>query len=168
MVWLHGFSSAWVDDVALAASFVGNVPFMAGIGLAIGLFLAYKGRLDEARRAASAVLLAVFTTSVLKALVMRPRPDLWPQLANETNWSFPSGHATGSAAVAMALAMLAWNSRYRWPAIISGLVFTVVVSWSRVYLGVHYPTDIVGGWCVAFLWTYYIWRRNYIRQFPKK
>lgn len=168
MVWLHGFSATWVDHLALTASFVGNVPFMAVIGLAIGLFLVYKRRLDEALRAASAVLLAVVTTSALKALIMRPRPDLWPQLASETNWSFPSGHATGSAAVAIALAVLAWNSRYRWPVVIAGAVFTVVVSWSRLYLGVHYPTDIVGGWCVAILWAYYMWRRNYVRQHPKK
>jgi membrane-associated phospholipid phosphatase len=71
--------------------------------------------------------------------------------------SFPSGHATSSMAVVAAAATLAWPTRRRWPAIAAGAGFVFLVGLSRVAIGVHYPSDILGGWalslaCVALVW----------------
>lgn len=67
--------------------------------------------------------------------------------------SFPSGHATSSAALVASLLVLAWQTRYRWRAILGGAVFLAGVGLSRMYFGVHYPSDILGGWCVSFAWV---------------
>jgi membrane-associated phospholipid phosphatase len=63
--------------------------------------------------------------------------------------SFPSGHATSSMAFTAAAVVLAWPTRWRWPALGAGAAFVTLVGLSRVAFGVHYPSDILGGWCVA-------------------
>jgi membrane-associated phospholipid phosphatase len=88
-----------------------------------------------------------------KAYFARTRPDLWLSLAPETTYSFPSGHAMGSATLAVALALLAWHTPWRWPVAAAGALFVVLVGLSRVYLGVHYPSDILAGWMAATAWV---------------
>lgn len=159
----NALATPFTDDLAHAASFVGNVPFMVLLGALMSAAMVANGYKWLALQAVTTVAAAAATTTLLKALIARPRPELWPDLARESNWSFPSGHATGSAAAAFVVIALTWNTRYRWWAVAGGLVFTLAVSWSRLYLGVHYPTDLVGGWCVAGLWSYYMWRHFHSR-----
>ena len=80
------------------------------------------------------------------------RSDLWERLITETSYSFPSGHAMLSSMLAFAVIAIAWRTRYRLIATIAALLFMVLVSFSRLYLGVHYPTDIVAGWLVSVSW----------------
>jgi len=88
-----------------------------------------------------------------KHLFGRARPTLWESIAPETTFSFPSGHAMGSMTFAAVLALLAWPTRWRWWVIVPLAVFVVMVGLSRVYLGVHYPSDILAGWTAALAWT---------------
>ena len=81
-----------------------------------------------------------------KQAFARDRPSLWESIAPEHNYSFPSGHAMGSMTLAVALVLLAWNTRWRWPVVAAMAVFVPMVGLSRVYLGVHYPSDILAGW----------------------
>ncbi len=83
----------------------------------------------------------------------RIRPDLWLSIAPETTFSFPSGHAMASAALVSALAVLLWPTRWRWPTLGFGAGFVVLVGLSRVYLGVHYPSDIIAGWAASVAWV---------------
>jgi membrane-associated phospholipid phosphatase len=89
---------------------------------------------------------------ILKFLFERTRPDLWQQLIVETSYSFPSGHAMGSAALALAVMYICRNGRLRWPAIILGCLYILIIGLSRLYLGVHYPTDVLAGWLVSAAW----------------
>ena len=83
----------------------------------------------------------------------RTRPSLWLSLTPETTYSFPSGHAMASATLATALVFLCWPTRWRWPVLVFATAFVLRIGISRVYLGVHYPSDILAGWSAAIAWV---------------
>lgn len=88
-----------------------------------------------------------------KQVFARDRPSLWESIAPETSYSFPSGHAMGSMTLACVLVLLAWHTRWRIPVLALSASFVVLVGASRVYLGVHYPSDIIAGWAAASGWA---------------
>ena len=92
-----------------------------------------------------------------KQLFARARPELWTPLAPEHTFSFPSGHAMGSMTLAWVLVLLAVQARWRWPLVAAMAVFTAGVGWSRVHLGVHYPSDVLAGWLLATAWSVAAW-----------
>lgn len=96
---------------------------------------------------------AVAINLTLKGIFQRERPNFWEHFVQEGGYSFPSGHAMASAALAIALIFLLWRTRARWWGLGVGLSYMLSVGISRMYLGVHYPTDIVAGWCVSFIWV---------------
>ena len=96
---------------------------------------------------------ALLLNLLLKAIFIRPRPEEWTRIVEETNYSFPSGHAMSSAALAFALIAVTWRTRWRWPVVVLTVLYTVMIGITRLYLGVHYPTDIIGGWFVSAAWV---------------
>lgn len=88
----------------------------------------------------------------LKIFFKRTRPDLWSLLVVEKSYSFPSGHAMISMALALTLIVLTYHSRVRWVSLSLGLFYVLIIGFSRLYLGVHYPTDILGGWLISSIW----------------
>jgi membrane-associated phospholipid phosphatase len=72
--------------------------------------------------------------------------------------AFPSGHALSSATVATAVILIFWHdTRWRWPVTIAAIAYTLLVGLSRLYLGVHYPADVIAGWCLGATWTLVLW-----------
>lgn len=121
------------------------------IGLAVALFLYKKTRLTGSHAMLAVAVNVVLTNGLLKYLVARPRPfllhsEINPLIALPTGFSFPSGHTSCSFAVAFVLYALL-PKRYGIPA----LVTAVLVGFSRLYLGVHYPTDVLAGVLVGFV-----------------
>lgn len=89
-----------------------------------------------------------------KIIVHRARPHLWELFYQVgSDYSFPSGHAMSSMSLALVLIILTWNSSWRWLTIIFASLFVFSIAWTRLYLGVHYPSDIVGGWMIALAWS---------------
>jgi len=88
-----------------------------------------------------------------KQFFARERPSLWESIAPETTYSFPSGHAMGSMSLGLVLVLLAWPTRWRWWMVAAMMFFVAMVGASRVYLGVHYPSDILAGWAAAVAWV---------------
>ncbi|MER8752136.1 phosphatase PAP2 family protein [Mesorhizobium sp. M1050] len=100
-------------------------------------------------------------SSLLKAGIDRPRPELVSHLANETTLSFPSGHAMLSAVTYLTLGALAARflpGRTTKIYVLSlAVLTTLLVGVSRVYLGVHWPSDVLAGWCAGFAWAMLCW-----------
>jgi undecaprenyl-diphosphatase len=90
-------------------------------------------------------LIAVVATSAIKEAFGRARPFLVPHLSDYANPSFPSGHASNTMAMLLLIAML---TRRSW-AVAAALGLAFAVGWSRVALGVHWPTDVLGGWMLG-------------------
>jgi len=152
---------AWVENVLLDLTAVGGPTVLGLVVFAVVGFLALQARY----RTALVVLLTAasgeIANIVMKNLFLRPRPDVVPHLRDVTSTSFPSGHAMESAIIYLTLgAMLMRLAERRVTKIycIGMAVFlTLLVGISRVYLGVHYPTDVLAGWMFGFFWASLCW-----------
>jgi undecaprenyl-diphosphatase len=89
---------------------------------------------------------------VTKLAIERPRPSVFLPLTQVTSYSYPSGHAMASATLALTLLVVCWRTRWRWAVLFGGAVYAPAVAFSRLYLGVHYPSDILAGWSLAVAW----------------
>lgn len=122
-------------------------------GILTALFLLVRRRW----RGLELFLIASVGSTILnrttKSLVHRVRPHLWTSPTPELDYGFPSGHAMASMTFVAALVVLSWKTRWRWFVLIPGTLFVLVIAWTRLYLGVHYPSDILAGWMVALGWT---------------
>lgn len=107
------------------------------------------------------VLSGWLASTGLKIIIARARPDVVPHLVDVNDLSFPSGHAMVSAVTYLTLgALLARTQRFRATRIFvmgAGIFLAVTIGLSRIYLGVHYPTDVVAGWVAGSLWALGCW-----------
>ena len=108
-----------------------------------------SGRMVQALYLALSVVAAVIINPILKQVFARARP-VDDQLVTVSSTAFPSGHTTTAATIATALAVIAWPTRWRWPVIAAAAVFALAMAASRVYLGVHWPSDVLGGLALGF------------------
>jgi membrane-associated phospholipid phosphatase len=122
------------------------------VAIVVASALSLHGRWQEAAVFAI-MMLGASLNELLKALFDRPRPDLWRSPDPSTGLSFPSGHAMSTATLVAALVVLAWPTRWRAPVVIAGSAALITVGLSRLVLGVHYPSDVLGGWAFAFAWV---------------
>jgi len=150
---LHAFAREGYDQLMVVMSLLGYGWGIVPLDIAVGLFFIYRRRWTIVGFWAVAVGGAAALNVGAKLLFARSRPSLWESIAPESTWSFPSGHAMGSMAAMAALIVLLWPTRWRWPMVIFGVTFVVSVSLSRVYLGVHYPSDILAGWMASLGWV---------------
>jgi len=127
----------------------GVVPF----DVALVAALAWRRRFRESIFAAVALGGSALLNIATKQVFARERPSLWESISPEDSFSFPSGHAMGSMTLAVVLVLLAWHTRWRWPTLGAMAFLVAMVGLSRIYLGVHYPSDILAGWTAASVWA---------------
>lgn len=96
---------------------------------------------------------AALLCGIAKKLMQRHRPDLWDVPFPHSTFGFPSGHATQSAAIVFALLLVGLPPKWRRTLLLIGGGFTALVGLCRVYLGLHYPTDVAAGWALALAWV---------------
>ncbi|WP_181174149.1 phosphatase PAP2 family protein [Mesorhizobium sp. B2-3-11] len=150
----------WLEEMGRDVTSLGSFAFLAFVSVAaVGYLLITRERWYAALVALAVVGGEVIST-LLKIAFDRPRPDVIHS-ARVFTASFPSGHAMLSAVTFLTLgALLAKaNPDYRAKAyfVSLALFLTVMVGLSRVYLGVHYPTDVLAGWCVGSAWAILCW-----------
>jgi membrane-associated phospholipid phosphatase len=154
--YLHQFAS---DNLNIAATVITN---LGGPLMIIALTITISVVLYLRRKPSAAAVLMIgvggagVINLVLKTAFARVRPSLWTPLVSETSFSFPSGHAMMSSAFILSLTLILWHTPYRWTVMVFGSVFVVLVGLSRLYLGVHYPTDILGGWIMSIVWVTFV------------
>ncbi|MGR9279118.1 phosphatase PAP2 family protein (plasmid) [Rhizobium leguminosarum] len=146
-----------VDDITS----LGGITVLSLMTVLVTVHLLLDRRWPIAIFVFSSVLSGWLASTLLKILVARPRPDIVPHLVEVSDLSFPSGHAMVSAVTYLTLgALLARTQRYRSTRIFvmgTGVFLAVLIGLSRIYLGVHYPTDVFAGWCAGALWALGCW-----------
>lgn len=154
---IHRLDSPALANAAIWWSrlFHPQVVVVATVLLTLGFVLRRAWR--QAVAAFASVIGALLLNTLLKRLVDRPRPTLWPALVVEANSGFPSGHAMTSCAFAALLVLLLWQTRRRVAALGVAIAWVALVALARLILGVHYPTDILAGWCLALPWVALVW-----------
>jgi membrane-associated phospholipid phosphatase len=148
---IHQHHSPFMDFAMRLFTTIGSLKVVVVV---LALVIVSTVRRGDRRAAYS--LLAVFLGSevlnwVLKSLVGRSRPDLFHEIATLHTYSFPSGHAmTGAAVYGMIGAVLAReHPRLRWPLAVAIPTLIFLIGVSRIFLGVHWPTDVLAGWAAG-------------------
>jgi len=147
----------WFANIMLQLTALGGGPVLwLLIILAAGYLLAAR-RYSTAAFLVAAVSLGMGLSTLLKGLFERPRPELVAHLVQVQTTSFPSGHAMNSAVVYLTLGGLLARAQKRRGVRIyllsAAIALTVIVGFSRVYLGVHWPSDVAAGWCLGAAWA---------------
>jgi undecaprenyl-diphosphatase len=155
LLWIHTTFPGWLDGPMRIVTALGYY-WVVLVLLVVGVSFFYqKGwRLSAILLSVSTAGSAVLTT-VLKGVFGRARPELFDSGYQASFYSFPSGHATVAVGFyGMLTLVLAYRLRgtARWAVAVSGILVVLLIGFSRLYLGVHYPTDVVAGYLAALLW----------------
>jgi undecaprenyl-diphosphatase len=153
--WLIERRSPGLTAVLTACTTIGSSPVLVTVALGLAVWLGVARRRREALLVAGTTLGALLLSPVLKNVIERARPgDGHLVLVN--SWAYPSGHSLTSTAVIGLLTVLTasrFPSRAARAAVAAaGVCLVVAVGVSRVYLGVHWPTDVLAGWLIGGLW----------------
>lgn len=151
----------WVEEAARDITALGSVTVLALITGAVVVGLALQRRMAAMWLVLVSTIGGALLSSGLKELFGRERPDRAFHVVEVLTASFPSGHAMLSAVVYLTLGVLlsrlvgsAWGRAW---CLLTALGITVLVGLSRLYLGVHYPTDVLGGWAAGMAWATLCW-----------
>lgn len=149
---LHSFATPWLTQ------FVRFVTFTGGYGAYPIFVLFLLWLLNQGQKQRALILSICFLGSgllnlLLKAIFVRPRPSLFDPLITVAGYTFPSGHSIAGITLYGVLAVFLWQDRRHGWAILAG-IWAPLVGLSRVYLGVHYPSDVLAAWMAGTLWIF--------------
>jgi undecaprenyl-diphosphatase len=159
LLWIHSHFPGWLDGPMRLVTALGYYWVVFPL-LAVTVLAFYRKGWKL-----SAILLVVSTSgslvlmTVLKAIFERSRPDFFDSGYTASFYSFPSGHATVAVGFYGMLALLlAYRLRgyARWLVAACGVSLVLLIGFSRLYLGVHYPTDVLAGYLAALLWLVFV------------
>ncbi len=151
----------WLPEAARDLTSLGSIIVLVIITLAVVGYLFLAGRSAVAWLTLIAVFGGIVLSDLLKFAFGRARPDVVTPLARVFTTSFPSGHATLSAITYLTIGAILARSQ---PSSTISVYFmslaaflTMLIGVSRIYLGVHYPTDVLAGWCIGAAWAMGCW-----------
>ncbi len=155
--WLHDHASPGWTSFFERVTWLGNVPVLVAVTAAAAAVLAWKRRRMELLLLMLAVVGTEILTLGLKLGFHRERPFFADPLASESSYSFPSGHASVSLAVYGTIAFIAArqleNVRARLAVLVAAAVLILLIGISRLYLGVHFLTDVIAGFSLGLAWV---------------
>lgn len=151
----------WVEEMGRDATALGGVAWLSFTTLVIVIYLWLIGKARMMWLTMASIASGVILSTLLKNFYDRPRPDFVPHLSQAYSSSFPSGHSMLSAVVYLTLGSLlaaVLPSRMLKVYVIAvAMLLSFFVGASRVYLGVHYPTDVLAGWLAGLAWSLACW-----------
>jgi undecaprenyl-diphosphatase len=166
LIGLHHYATPALDRAVLGFTDLGTVWGVLPGTILLAVVMIGRQQGQQATFLILAMLGALLLNLELKALWQRARPSLWEGIPLLPDHSFPSGHATLSMAFFLAVVLISQTSPHRrWIVLLGGLL-ALLIGLSRPYLGVHYVSDVVGGWLLAFGWTVGLYRVMFPSALP--
>lgn len=157
----HPVGPAWLEGVVRDITALGGPTVITLITVISVIYLVLDGKRRTALLIAASIGGGAMVEKLLKFGFDRARPDIVPHLVTVHSLSFPSGHAMLSAITYLTLGTLLARAqakrRLRVFILAAGLCMTLLIGLSRLYLGVHWPTDVLAGWCVGAAWVMVFW-----------
>lgn len=151
----------WLAESMRDWTALGGYSVLLTITVLVSVFLFLEGQNSHARVILATVIAGFLLTLLLKAIVSRPRPDIVPHHSYVDSPSFPSGHSMMAAIVYLTLGLmlsdLASHRRVKVFLVVAAIAISGTVGFSRIYMGVHYPTDVLAGWWAGTSWALAIW-----------
>lgn len=151
----------WLEEMMRDFTGLGGTGFLTLVTLAASGFLVLRRKHKAALAVLVAVGVGIMLSMAVKFGIDRPRPDLVPHGSYVYTASFPSGHSMMSAVVYLTLAAMLARVQPQWRLRIYilgvAVLVTLLVGFSRVYLGVHWPSDVLAGWSVGAAWALTCW-----------
>lgn len=151
----------WLEEAARDFTSLGGYTVLILVTAIVASYLGLVRKHHAAHLLLASAIGGLIVMHLLKALVNRPRPDFVAHFAYDNSASFPSGHAMLSAVVYLTLGAMLTRlvERRRVKVFVMSVAVTLslVIGASRVYLGVHYPTDILAGWSAGLVWAGLCW-----------
>lgn len=149
--------ASWLTTFMTWITRIGNSSVLAVLTILVGVWLARIGSRRRLIAFAATMVLGGLLNVLLKSSAQRPRPGVFEHLVRASGYSFPSGHSMGSmlffGSLAYVLAVtLEAHHIWRAAAVVACLLCAVAIGFSRVYLGVHYFSDVVGGFAAGICW----------------
>ncbi|MFC7737478.1 phosphatase PAP2 family protein [Roseomonas sp. GCM10028921] len=151
----------WLEEVARDITGLGSHVILGGLTLGVAGYLALVRKRAAAMLVLGSIGGGMAISALVKTVIGRPRPDLVPHAVEVYTASFPSGHAMLSAVTYLTLGAIIAQVEAGWRTrsyvLFLAVAITLLVGASRVYLGVHWPTDVLAGWCLGAAWALLCW-----------
>jgi len=155
LLWIHAHASRLLELGFLLSNLLGTFWFCSSVVVGLATWHLRRGDRAEAHLWLALGVSTYLLQEWLKLGVARPRPELWPRLVFVSSYSFPSGHALAAATFFPLLART-WTRerpREKWAARAAAAALAIFIGFGRLYLGVHWPSDVLAGWTLGCLQT---------------
>lgn len=157
LAWIHAHGTGWLDSSAIEVTALGSSIVLAVIGLMVSFLLWHLGKRLHVAMIWLACTGSLVLNQTLKAAFGRARPDVFEWLVDVGHLSFPSGHAMNSmvfyTVTAYAIGHVVGPGPARRAIYAIAAVLIGVIGWTRMYLGVHFPSDVIAGYTVGYAWA---------------
>lgn len=157
VVWVSSHRLSILNGLTLSLSFLGGLPSMIVIAGLCNLYFIRLKQYANLLIVSVGLLGASATGWILKYLIQRPRPDEMYQMVQTYGASFPSAHSVYAAVVCGSIMFIFKKHRQVKLIYLGALLWFLSMGISRVYLGAHFPTDVIAGWGIGWIWVAILW-----------